>query len=71
MHTCPVCKKHDQYEIDLHSDGFYENILECKVCGMVWSVNHGLIEIVKDPQEKSFLGAACLGVEGDDCYWAA
>lgn len=71
MNTCPVCKNHEQIKIDLHSDGFYENILECKACGMIWAVNHGLVEIVKDPQEKSFLGAVGLGVEGDDCYWAA
>ena len=63
---CPVCRNHDHVEIDLHSEGFSEGILECRVCGTVWSVNHGLTEVVKDSQEKSFLEATSECVEGDD-----
>jgi len=69
---CPVCKSHEQYaQIDLHSDGFAEDINTCRICGAVWSVNHGLSEIVKDPQEKSFLEATSACVEGDDYCFAA
>jgi hypothetical protein len=63
---CPTCKSHEHADIDLHSNGFNEDIMECRVCGTVWSVNHGTVEIVKDPQEKSFLEAQSESVEGDD-----
>jgi hypothetical protein len=64
---CPVCRNHDEHAaIDLRSDGFSEGITECRICGTVWSVNHGVTEIVKDPQEKSFLEAVSECVEGDD-----
>ncbi|KAF0218533.1 MAG: hypothetical protein FD174_2833 [Geobacteraceae bacterium] len=67
--VCKTLKKH--YAIDLHSGGFAEDIMTCSVCGAVWSVNHGLTVIVKDPQEKSFLGAQYECVEGDDYSLAA
>lgn len=65
---CPVCKNHEHDNIDLHSDGFNEGIIECRVCGSVWSVNHGITEIVRDTQEHSFLEASseCVEGEGDD-----
>lgn len=62
---CPVCKNHEHDNIDLQSDGFNEGIIECRVCGSVWSVNHGVTEIVKDTQENSFLEALSECVEGD------
>lgn len=63
---CPVCKNHEHDNIDLQSGGFNEGIIECRVCGSVWSVNHGVTEIVKDTQESSFLEALSECVEGDD-----
>lgn len=63
---CPVCKNHEHIDIELHSNGFNEEIIECPHCGTIWSVNHGVTEIVKDPQEKSFLEAQSECVEGDD-----
>ncbi len=63
---CPVCKSQDHLDLDLHSNGFTEDIMECRVCGTVWSVNHGVTEIVRDPQERSFLEATSESVEGDD-----
>ncbi len=63
---CPVCKNHKQVDIKLHSDGFDEGITECSICGAAWSVNHGVTEIIRDPQEKSFLEAQSECVEGDD-----
>jgi len=69
MMKCPVCKSRQHSEIDLHSDGFAEEIDECKICGTVWSINHGVVEIVNDTQEKSFLEALSECVEGDDYNW--
>lgn len=69
---CPVCKTHEQYVgIDLHSEGFAEDIVTCRICGTIWSVNHGLTVVVKDPQVKSFLEAQTECVEGDDYCYAA
>ena len=69
---CPACKTHDQMvEVDLHSEGFSENIITCRICGAVWSVNHGLTEIIRDPQAHSFLETQGECVEGDDYCYAA
>jgi len=69
---CPVCKTLEQYvDIDLHSEGFSEDIMTCRICGAVWSVNHGMVEMVRDPQEKSFLEAISECVEADDYCYAA
>lgn len=68
---CPVCKSYKQTEIDLHAEGFYEDIFECSICGTSWAVNHGLTEVVSDSQEKSFLEALSESVEGDDYALAA
>ncbi|HJV65942.1 MAG TPA: hypothetical protein VJ550_09420 [Geomonas sp.] len=63
---CPVCKNEEQLQTELTSDGFKEGITECTICGAVWSVNHGVIELVRDPQKESFLEAQSECVEGDD-----
>jgi len=63
---CPVCKSHKHSGLDLHFEQFAEDIVECGVCGTVWSVNHGMTEIVKDAQEGSFLSATSERVEADD-----
>lgn len=69
---CPVCKTVEQYvALDLHSDGFAEDIITCSSCGTIWSVNHGITEIVKDSQEKSFLSALSECVEADEYSLAA
>jgi uncharacterized Zn finger protein len=69
---CPVCKTHEQYaEIALRSEGFGEGIMTCSICGTIWAVNHGATEVVRDPQEKSFLSALSECVEGDDYCLAA
>ncbi|GFO70494.1 hypothetical protein GMLC_40730 [Geomonas limicola] len=63
---CPVCRNQLQTATNLHSEGFTEGITECSVCGAAWSVNHGVTEIIKDPQLESFLEAQTECVEGDD-----
>jgi glycyl-tRNA synthetase (class II) len=66
---CPVCKNREHIGIDLHVRGFTENIVECKICGSIWSINHGVTEIVKDTQKNSFLEALSECVDGDDYNW--
>ncbi|MEA3464902.1 MAG: hypothetical protein U9R29_02615 [Thermodesulfobacteriota bacterium] len=66
---CPVCKNHQYVEHDLHSKGFSEDIVECDICGTIWSVNHGLTEIVSDVQ-CSFLEATSENVEAFDYNYA-
>lgn len=63
---CPVCRNTDQVDTQLNSDGFKEGITECAICGTTWSINHGVVEIVKDAQMKSFLQAQSECVESDD-----
>ncbi len=64
---CPVCKSHKSHiEIQVHANGFDEDLFQCETCGSTWSVNHGLIEIVKDTQSKSFLEANDESVDGVD-----
>jgi len=64
---CPVCKNHQMHtEIRVHANGFDEDLFQCDVCGSTWSVNHGLVEIVKDTQRRSFLEANSESVEGQD-----
>jgi hypothetical protein len=68
---CPVCKSFKNSGIDLHSEGFYEDLFECAACGSSWSVSHGLTEVIMDTQQASFLEALTECVEGDDYCCAA
>lgn len=64
---CPVCKSHQsRTEIQVHDNGFDEDLFQCKDCGSTWSVNHGLIDVVRDTQAHSFLEANAESVEGAD-----
>ena len=44
--TCPNCNTHQHIEIDMHADGFADNLLECSVCGTLWQNEFGQITIV-------------------------
>jgi hypothetical protein len=68
---CPICKTNEHVDYDLHSAGFAEDIMECRVCGSSWSVAHGATELIRDTQETSFLGAQTVCVEGYDYSFAA
>ena len=68
---CPVCKKHEHDSIELRSGSFNEGLLECRICGSVWSVNHGLMSIVRDSMADSFMEALSASVEGDNYCFAA
>lgn len=68
---CPVCKNHDHVAIDLRAGSFTEDLVECSICGTMWSVNHGVMAIVKDPMADSFMEALSASVEGDNYCFAA
>lgn len=67
---CPVCKSQEFQRLQLHADGFDEQICECSSCSTSWSVNHGLSEVIRDSQKNSFLEAIAECVDGDDYAWA-
>jgi len=52
-------------------DQFAEGLDECVVCGSIWSISHGLAELVVDTQPDSFLEGQSECVEADDYTWAA
>jgi len=35
MH-CPHCNSKNGIEIDMHSDGYAKDLLECTSCGTIW-----------------------------------
>jgi len=67
---CPVCTHHNNSGLDLRSAGFAEEIVECSMCGTVWSISHGLTKIVVDTQQQSFLESEAAAVENDEFDYA-
>jgi hypothetical protein len=66
---CPVCKTHGEYAgINLHADGFAENINTCHVCETTWSVNHGISKVIED---STFLETTADCDEEDTYCFAA
>jgi len=69
---CPVCKAYGPHDdLGLRSEGFAEEIITCSTCGAVWAINHGMVEMVNDPQQGSFLEVVSECVEADDYCYAA
>jgi hypothetical protein len=64
---CPSCRNTELPTVKLVPAGLTEEILECRGCGAVWSVSHGMIELLRDPQADSFLARQSDAVEGSDC----
>ncbi len=44
--TCPICSNQHHIEIDMHADGYADNLLECSVCGTVWQNEFGEITLI-------------------------
>lgn len=38
---CPICGNSMGIEIDIHADGYADNLLECNSCGALWINEHG------------------------------
>jgi transcription elongation factor Elf1 len=48
--NCPFCNHKDHLEIDIHSDGYSDNLVECTECGALLHLNHDLVlETVHGP----------------------
>ena len=43
---CPICHSGNHVEVDIHADGFAQNLEECGVCGALWSMDNGLPHLV-------------------------
>jgi len=50
MH-CPKCNSKQGIEIDMHSDGYAKDLLECTACGTLWLEK--LNEIVYQSQQAA------------------
>lgn len=48
---CPECKERQHIELDLHSDGFSENVRECGDCGAMWTWKDDKRIIIKHGSE--------------------
>jgi transposase-like protein len=33
---CPICANSNRIEIDIHSDGYADDLFECTNCGALW-----------------------------------
>ena len=49
---CPLCKSREYIEIDLHSEGFSQDIRECGVCGGAWTFSGKIIKIIKQSAKR-------------------
>ncbi|PLX81208.1 MAG: hypothetical protein C0616_05390 [Desulfuromonas sp.] len=46
---CPVCHKKAHIGIDLHADGYAENLQECGDCGAIWMSREEKQILIYDP----------------------
>jgi uncharacterized Zn finger protein len=44
--NCPICNDSKGIEIDMHSDGYAKDLLECTSCGAVWLNHSGAITLL-------------------------
>ncbi len=59
---CPICNGKAHVELDLHSDGFAQDALECGDCGAIWSQTESSVNILKGPNppaEQSYADFFC------------
>ena len=48
---CPLCNNTGHIEIDLHSDGYCQDILECGDCGGIWTYSNRAMQIIKGKRD--------------------
>ena len=59
---CPLCKSSKHIEIDLHSDGYCQDALECGDCGGIWTYSDNQLKIIKGKRHgraKAFSDFIC------------
>lgn len=49
--NCPFCQHHDHLEIDLHSDGYSSDLIECSDCGALLKLTDAIFETVHGPAQ--------------------
>ena len=50
--NCPSCQGKGHIEIDLHADGFAQDVCECGDCGAVWIMSGSSQKIIKQKSSK-------------------
>ncbi len=50
--TCPLCKSKKHVKIDLHAEGFSQDVYECGDCGAIWTFSNNALKIIKGRVEK-------------------
>lgn len=61
--NCPLCDSTAHLEIDLHSDGYCQDALECGDCGGIWTYSGNELKIIKGRYvggAKDFSATICL-----------
>ena len=48
---CPICKGRQHVELDLHADGYSQDVRECGDCGGVWTFSGNALKIIKGRAE--------------------
>ncbi len=43
---CPICGTSTRIEIDMHSDGYAKDLLECMNCEALWAVTSEGIDLL-------------------------
>ncbi len=43
---CPICSNSTGLELDMHADGYADNLLECTSCGAIWLETVEGIELI-------------------------
>ncbi len=45
--NCPSCQNKGHIEIDLHADGYAQDVCECGDCGALWTLSRNGLKIIK------------------------
>ena len=48
--NCPYCNQKNHIEIDMHADGYSDNLFECCDCGALLHLNNEVLETINAPQ---------------------
>lgn len=54
---CPYCHHKNHLEIDMHSDGYGQDLLECTECGALLSLNGTELKTVHGPTEEMHMAS--------------
>ncbi len=52
---CLYCHHKDHLELDMHSDGYSSNLLECSECGALLKLDKYSLETIHGPTSPPFL----------------